>query len=36
MSSTRPRQKVSMLAAEGNRSSRDISMAVAFYGLMIM
>ena len=36
MSSTRPRQKVSMLAAEGNRSSREISMAVAFSGLMIM
>ena len=36
MSSTRPRQKVSMLAAAGKRSSREISMAVEFSGLMTM
>ena len=34
ISSTRPRQKVSMLAAEGKRSRREISTAVAFSGLM--
>ena len=36
ISSTRPRQKVSILAAEGKRSSREISTAVAFSGLMTM
>ena len=34
ISSTRPRQKVSILAAGGKRSRREISTAVAFSGLM--
>ena len=36
ISSTMPRQKVSMLAAEGKRSSREISTAVVFSGLITM
>ena len=36
MSSTRPRQKVSRLAAAGKRSSREISTAAVFSGLITM